>query len=136
MSQQFTRFYKNSITYHASIKHLYVKNSLPCESGFERAATMCVCTIIADFEAKLKLYFAVSYFDNLLLQILQGCHSISFSKLRLFTDFSLTFDRFPDGFGRSILAIVIHRQLENFVQIFLHSDLIFKEKSQTIKTRK
>ena len=47
----------------------------------------------------------------------------------LFTDFSLTFDRFPDRFGRSVLAIFIHRQLENFVQIFMQSDLIFKEKS-------
>ena len=63
----------------------------------------------------------------------QGCHSISFSK---FPDFSLTFDRFPDRFDRSILAIFIHRQLENFVQIFMHSDLIFKEKSQTINIRK
>ena len=54
----------------------------------------------------------------------------------LFTDFSLTFDRFPDRFGRSIFAIFIHRQLENFVQIFMCSDLIFKEKSQTINIRK
>ena len=49
---------------------------------------------------------------------------LSFSK---FPDFSLTFDRFPDRFGRSILDIFIHRQLENFVQIFMRSDLIFKE---------
>ena len=49
---------------------------------------------------------------------------------------SLTFDRFPDRFGRSILAIFIHRQFEIFVQIFMHSDLIFKEKSQTINIRK
>ena len=46
----------------------------------------------------------------------------------LFTDFSLTFYRFPDRFRRSILAIFIHRQLENFVQIFMLSDLIFKRK--------
>ena len=49
---------------------------------------------------------------------------------------SLTFDRFPDRFGRSVLAIFIHRQLENFVQILMRSDLIFKEKSQTINIRK
>ena len=67
------------------------------------------------------------------LTIIQNCHSISFSK---FPDFSLTFDHFPDRFGRSILAIFIHRQLENFVQIFMHSDLFFKEKSQTINIRK
>ena len=54
----------------------------------------------------------------------------------LFTDFYLTFNRFPDRFGRSILAIFIHQQLENFVQIFMRSDLIFKEKSQTINIRK
>ena len=48
---------------------------------------------------------------NLYLQscITQGCHSISFSK---FPDFSLNFDRFPDRFGRSILAIFIRRQLK------------------------
>ena len=64
---------------------------------------------------------------------LQGCHSISCSK---FPDFSLTFDRFPDRFRRSILAIFIHLQLENFEQIFMRSDLIFKAKSQTINIRK
>ena len=63
----------------------------------------------------------------------QGCNSISISK---FPDFSLTFDRFPDRFGRTILAILIHRQFENFVQIFMLSDLIFKEKSQTINIGK
>ena len=47
----------------------------------------------------------------------------------LFTDFSLTFNRFPDPFGRPILAIFIHRLFENFVQIFELADLIFKEKS-------
>ena len=32
----------------------------------------------------------------------------------LFTDFSLTFNRFPDPFGRPILAIFIHRLFEDF----------------------
>ena len=47
----------------------------------------------------------------------------------LFTDFSLTFNRFPDPFGRPILAIFIHRLSEDFAQIFELADLIFKEKS-------
>ena len=47
----------------------------------------------------------------------------------LFTDFSLTFNRFPDPFGRPILAISIHRLFEDFAQIFELADLIFKEKS-------
>ena len=55
----------------------------------------------------------------------QGCHSISISK---FPDFSLTFNRFPDPFGRPILAIFIHRLFEDFAQIFELADLIFKEK--------
>ena len=45
----------------------------------------------------------------------QGCHSISNSK---FPDFSLTFNHFPDPFGRPILAIFIHRLFEDFAQIF------------------
>ena len=49
---------------------------------------------------------------------------------------SLTFDHFPDPFGRPILAIFIHRQFENFAQIFMLADSIFKEKSQTINSRK
>ena len=56
----------------------------------------------------------------------QGCHSISISK---FHDFSLTFNRFPDPFGRPILAIFIHRLFEDFAQIFELADLIFKEES-------
>ena len=48
--------------------------------------------------------------------------NIVFKIPRLFTDFFVTFDRFPDHFGRSILAIFIYRQLENFVQIFMRSD--------------
>ena len=63
----------------------------------------------------------------------QGCHSISISK---FPDFSLTFNHFPDPFGRSILAIFIHRLFEDFAQIFELADLIFKEKSLTINVRK
>ena len=47
----------------------------------------------------------------------------------LFTDFSLTLNRFPDPFGRPILAIFIHRLFEDFAQIFELADLIFKEKS-------
>ena len=47
----------------------------------------------------------------------------------LFTDFSLTFNRFPDPFGRPILAIFIHRLFKDFAQIFELADLIFKEKS-------
>ena len=47
----------------------------------------------------------------------------------LFTDFSLTFNRFPDPFGKQILAIFIHRLFEDFAQIFELADLIFKEKS-------
>ena len=54
----------------------------------------------------------------------------------LFTDFSLTFDHFPDPLKRPILAIFIYRQLKNFVQIFMLADLIFKEKSDTINIRK
>ena len=46
-----------------------------------------------------------------------------------FPDFSLTFDHYPDPFGRPILAIFIHQQFENFVQIFMLADLIFKEKN-------
>ena len=56
----------------------------------------------------------------------QGCHSISISK---FPDFSLTFNRFPDPFGRPILAIFIHQLFEDFAQIFELADLIFKKKS-------
>ena len=47
----------------------------------------------------------------------------------LFTDFSLTFNHFPDPFGRPILAIFIHLLFEDFAQIFELADLIFKEKS-------
>ena len=54
----------------------------------------------------------------------------------LFTDFSLAFDRFLDPFERPILAIFIHQQFENFIQIFMLADLIFKETSQTIHIRK
>ena len=53
-----------------------------------------------------------------------------------FTDFTLFFDRFPDPFRRPILAFFIHQQFENFVQIVMIADLIFKEKSQTISIRK
>ena len=65
--------------------------------------------------------------------IQQGCYSISFSQ---FPDFSLTFDHFPGPFGRPILAIFIHPQFENVVQICMLADLIFKEKSQTINIGK
>ena len=41
----------------------------------------------------------------------------------------MTFNRFPDPFGRTILAIFIHRLFEDFAQIFELADLIFKEKS-------
>ena len=47
----------------------------------------------------------------------------------LFNDFSLTFNRFPDPFGRPILAIFIHWLFEDSAQIFEFVDLIFKEKS-------
>ena len=47
----------------------------------------------------------------------------------LFTDFSLTFNCFPDPFGKPILAIFIHRLFEDFAQIFELADLILKEKS-------
>ena len=46
-----------------------------------------------------------------------------------FPDFSLTFNRFPDPFGRPVLAIFIHRPFKDFAQIFELADLIFKEKS-------
>ena len=46
-----------------------------------------------------------------------------------FPDFSLTFNRFPDPFGRPILAIFIHLLLEDYAQILEFADLIFKEKS-------
>ena len=56
---------------------------------------------------------------------------------------SLTFHCiFPDfrPFSRPyeslILAIFIHQQFVNFVLIFMHADLIFNEKSQTINIRK
>ena len=55
-----------------------------------------------------------------------GLPLISISK---FNDFYLTFNRFPDPFGRPILAIFIHRLFEDFAQIFELADLIFKEKS-------
>ena len=55
--------------------------------------------------------------------------NIHFKIPSLFTDFSLTFNRFPDPFGRPILAIFIHRLFEDFAQIFELADLIFKEKS-------
>ena len=55
--------------------------------------------------------------------------NIHFKVPWLFTDFSLTFNRFPDPFGRPILAIFIHRLFEDFAQIFELADLIFKEKS-------
>ena len=55
----------------------------------------------------------------------QGCHSISISK---FPDFSLTFNHFPDPFGKPILAIFIHRLFEDSAQIFELADLIFKRK--------
>ena len=59
-----------------------------------------------------------------------------FSKIsRLFTDFP-DFRPFSRPFERPILAIFIHQQFENFVQIFMHADLIFNEKSQTINIRK
>ena len=61
---------------------------------------------------------------------------ILFKIPRLLTDFSLTFDRFSRPFERPILAIFIHQQFENFVQIFMHADLIFNEKSQTINISK
>ena len=60
------------------------------------------------------------------LIFIQGCHSISISK---FPDFSLTFNHFPDPFGRPILAIFIHQLFEDCAQIFELADLIFKEKS-------
>ena len=61
--------------------------------------------------------------SSFLLALSQGCHSISFSK---FHDFSLTFNCFPDPFGRPILVIFIHRQFEFFIQIFILTDLIFR----------
>ena len=50
----------------------------------------------------------------------------------LFPDFR----PFSRPFERPILAIFIHQQFENFVQIFMHADLNFNEKSQTINIRK
>ena len=55
--------------------------------------------------------------------------NIHFKIPRLFTDFSLTFNRFPDPFGRPVLAIFIHQLFDDFAQIFELADLIFKEKS-------
>ena len=49
-----------------------------------------------------------------------------------FTDFG----PFSRPFERPILDFFIHQQFENFVQIFMHADLIFNEKSQTINIRK
>ena len=67
---------------------------------------------------------------NDILMLPQGCHSISISKFPdFFTDFSLTFNRFPNPFGRPILAIFIHRLFEDLAKIFELADLIFKEKS-------
>ena len=40
---------------------------------------------------------------------------------------SLTFNRFPDPFGRTILAIFIHRLFEDFAQIFELADLSLKK---------
>ena len=54
-------------------------------------------------------------------------HNILFKILWLLIDFSLTFNPFPDTFGRLILAIFIHRQFKNFVQVFMLADLIFKK---------
>ena len=62
----------------------------------------------------------------------QGCHSISFSK---FPDFSLTFPDFRPFSRPFVRPIFIRQQFENFVQIFMHADLIFNEKSQTINIR-
>ena len=42
---------------------------------------------------------------------------------------SLTFNCFPDPFGKPILAIFIHRLFEDFAQIFELADLLLKEKS-------
>ena len=58
----------------------------------------------------------------------KGCNSISLTK---FPNFFLIFDLFPDHLRRPILAIFVHRQFENCVQIFMLADFIFKEKSQT-----
>ena len=60
-----------------------------------------------------------------------------FKMLGLFTDFSLTFDRFPDPFGRPILSILsLIDSSKIFIQIVMLADLILKEKSQTINIRK
>ena len=50
----------------------------------------------------------------------------------LFTDFSLTFNCFPDPFGRPILAIFIHRLFEDYAQIFELADLICKHSFSNI----
>ena len=51
----------------------------------------------------------------------------------------MTFPRLSDilhtPFGMPILDIFNHRQFENFVQILMLADLIFKEKSNTINIR-
>ena len=59
----------------------------------------------------------------------QLTHSrVVFSK---FPDISLTFDHFPDPFERTnFQQFFFHQQFENFVQIFLLADLIFKRESQ------
>ena len=63
----------------------------------------------------------------------QGCLLISISK---FPDFSLTFDSFPDPLLKVNIGILIYRRFENFVQIFILADLIFKGQSQTMNIRK
>ena len=79
-------------------------------------------------------YFTLKEICPLLIRILSEGWSglplnIHFKFPWFFTDFSLTFNCFPDPFGRPILAIFIHQLSEDFAQIFELADLIFKEKS-------
>ena len=67
--------------------------------------------------------------DSLCKQFDRVATQYPFQNSQTFTDFSLTFNCFPDPFGRQILAIFIHRLFKDFAQIFELADLIFKEKS-------
>ena len=80
-----------------------------------------------------KFACTVQYLYNIKHHIIIWMSGLPLNILFKFFDFSLTFDNFTDLFGRPILAIFIHQKFENFVQIFMLVDLIFKEKSQTIQ---
>ena len=51
-------------------------------------------------------------------------------------DFSPTFDCFLDPFLKPILDIYVNQQFKLFVQIFMLSDLMFKQKFLIIHIRK